>query len=194
MKCPGPEHAGSRVKLDGTYGKPGTGASATSARGRQAACVHRAPAAGGVLAGLLRALRATVERREGPQAPRRLPVRRQRDRRGVAGGGRRHHLHARLPRRPRSGPALSRSTLRPASCASPITASLSPTGWSSSRRSSSSPTPAAWPAEGSLLLDHLPFRVRALDAEGRRIPAGRVAFDVFCARRLPRRQAEALAG
>jgi hypothetical protein len=41
--------------------------------------------------------------------------------------------------------------------------------------------PAAWPAEGSLLLDHLPFRVRALDPGGRRIPAGRVAFDVFCA-------------
>jgi hypothetical protein len=40
--------------------------------------------------------------------------------------------------------------------------------------------PAAWPAEGSLLLDHLPFRVRALDDGGRRIPAGRVAFDVFC--------------
>ncbi len=38
-----------------------------------------------------------------------------------------------------------------------------------------------WPPEGSLLLDHLPFRVRALDAEGKRIPAGRVAFDVFCA-------------
>jgi hypothetical protein len=41
--------------------------------------------------------------------------------------------------------------------------------------------PSAWPVEGSLLLDHLPFRVRALDADGRRIPAGRVAFDVFCA-------------
>jgi hypothetical protein len=41
--------------------------------------------------------------------------------------------------------------------------------------------PRAWPAEGSLLLDHLPFRFRALDAGGRRIPAGRVAFDVFCA-------------
>lgn len=37
-----------------------------------------------------------------------------------------------------------------------------------------------WPAEGSLLLDHLPFRTRAF-ADGRRIPAGRVAFDVFCA-------------
>jgi hypothetical protein len=41
--------------------------------------------------------------------------------------------------------------------------------------------PTFWPPEGSLLLDHLPFRVRALDAEGKRIPAGRVAFDVFCA-------------
>ena len=41
--------------------------------------------------------------------------------------------------------------------------------------------PRAWPTEGSLLLDHLPFRVRALDASGKRIPAGRVAFDVFCA-------------
>jgi hypothetical protein len=41
--------------------------------------------------------------------------------------------------------------------------------------------PSAWPTEGSLLPDHLPFRVRALDASGRRIPAGRVAFDIFCA-------------
>jgi len=41
--------------------------------------------------------------------------------------------------------------------------------------------PTFWPPEGSLLLDHLPFRVRALDAKGKRIPAGRVAFDVFCA-------------
>ena len=61
-------------------------------------------------------------------------------------------------------------------------ASSSPTGSSCSRRSSLSPTdPTAWPAEGSLLLDHLPFRVRALDGSGKRIPAGRVAFDVFCA-------------
>src|SRR5680860_1885355 len=40
--------------------------------------------------------------------------------------------------------------------------------------------PTAWPTHGSLLLDHLPFRVRALDPSGRRIPAGKVAFDVFC--------------
>ena len=40
--------------------------------------------------------------------------------------------------------------------------------------------PTVWPTHGSLLLDHLPFRVRALDSSGRRIPAGKVAFDVFC--------------
>ena len=40
--------------------------------------------------------------------------------------------------------------------------------------------PTAWPTQGSLLLDHLPFRVRALDRSARRIPAGTVAFDVFC--------------
>jgi hypothetical protein len=41
--------------------------------------------------------------------------------------------------------------------------------------------PTAWPGEGSLLLDHLPFRIRALDGSGAPIPGGRVAFDVFCA-------------
>jgi hypothetical protein len=41
--------------------------------------------------------------------------------------------------------------------------------------------PTAWPTEGSLLLDHLPFRIRALDRSGAPIPGGRVAFDVFCA-------------
>lgn len=41
--------------------------------------------------------------------------------------------------------------------------------------------PSSWPAEGSLLLDHIPFRIRAEDAQGRGIPGGTVAFDVFCA-------------
>jgi hypothetical protein len=71
---------------------------------------------------------------------------------------------------------------RPVSFARPTTDSSSPIGSSCSPLSCLSPIrPAAWPAEGSLLLDHLPFRVRALDASGKRIPAGRVAFDVFCA-------------
>jgi hypothetical protein len=41
--------------------------------------------------------------------------------------------------------------------------------------------PTSWPPHGSLLLDHIPFRVRAEDASGRGIPGGTVAFDVFCA-------------
>ncbi|MBM3666888.1 MAG: hypothetical protein FJW90_05310 [Actinobacteria bacterium] len=41
--------------------------------------------------------------------------------------------------------------------------------------------PSAWPGHGSLLLDHIPFRIRAEDASGRGIPGGRVAFAVFCA-------------
>jgi len=55
------------------------------------------------------------------------------------------------------------------------------TGWRCFPRPSSHPIACAWPVDGSLLLAHLPFRVWALDASGRRIPAGRVAFDVFCA-------------
>jgi hypothetical protein len=41
--------------------------------------------------------------------------------------------------------------------------------------------PAGWPAQGLLLLDHLPFRIRAEDERGVGIPGGRVALDVFCA-------------
>jgi hypothetical protein len=41
--------------------------------------------------------------------------------------------------------------------------------------------PASWPAQGSLLFDHIPFRIRAEDERGRGIPGGRVALDVFCA-------------
>jgi hypothetical protein len=41
--------------------------------------------------------------------------------------------------------------------------------------------PSSWPAQGSLLLDHIPFRTRAEDEAGRGIPGGSVAFDVFCA-------------
>jgi hypothetical protein len=41
--------------------------------------------------------------------------------------------------------------------------------------------PACWPAHGSLLLDHIPFRIGAEDAGGRGIPGGMVAFDVLCA-------------
>jgi hypothetical protein len=41
--------------------------------------------------------------------------------------------------------------------------------------------PNDWPSEGTLVLDHLPFRVKAFNANGRAIPGGRVVFDVFAA-------------
>jgi hypothetical protein len=183
MGCPRPEHAGSRVKLDGTYGRPG--------HRRQR---YRCTPGGGeshVFTELLpreeswhdscEHCERQLERREGPKAPRHFQF----VARGVA-----EALHA----------VGSGSSYRRASWVArdrahrfrfdPETGELresdhgqlvgdwvelfAPVVFEPYR-------PSAWPAEGSLLLDHLPFRVRALDAAGRRIPAGRVAFDVFCA-------------
>jgi hypothetical protein len=41
--------------------------------------------------------------------------------------------------------------------------------------------PAAWPISDSLVLDHLPFRIPAVNASGEAIPAGVVAFDIMAA-------------
>jgi hypothetical protein len=183
MVCPRPEHTGSRVKLDGTYGRTGH-------RRQRYRCTPR----GGkshVFTELLpreeswhdscEHCERHLERREGPKAPRHYQF----VARGVA-----EALHA----------VGSGSSYRRASWVArdrahrfrfdPETGELresdhgqlagdwvelfAPVVFEPFR-------PSAWPAEGSLLLDHLPFRVRALDAAGRRIPAGRVAFDVFCA-------------
>lgn len=183
MRCPRAEHAGSRVKLDGTYGRPGH-------RRQRYRCTPR----GGqshVFTELLpreeswhescERCERHLERREGPKAPRHYQF----VARGVA-----EALHA----------VGSGSSYRRASWVArdrahrfrfdPETGELresdhgqlvgdwvelfAPVVFEPYR-------PGAWPAEGSLLLDHLPFRVRALDAAGSRIPAGRVAFDVFCA-------------
>jgi hypothetical protein len=38
-----------------------------------------------------------------------------------------------------------------------------------------------WPATGSVVLDHVPLRVKALNSQGRPRPGGEVAFDVFAA-------------
>src|SRR5680860_1779240 len=77
MKCPRSEHAGSRVKLDGTYGKPGH-------RRQRYTCL---PGGGGkphVFTELLpreeswhsscEHCERQLERREGPKAPRHYPV------------------------------------------------------------------------------------------------------------------------
>jgi hypothetical protein len=183
VRCPRPEHAGSRVKLDGSYGSAGH-------RRQRYRCTPR----GGeshVFTELLpreeswrdacEHCERYLERREGPKAPRHYQF----VARGVA-----EALHA----------VGSGSSYRRASWVArdrahrfrfdPETGELresdhgqlvgdwvelfAPVVFEPYR-------PSSWPAEGSLLLDHLPFRVRALDAAGRRIPAGRVAFDVFCA-------------
>ena len=53
--------------------------------------------------------------------------------------------------------------------------------------------PSAWPAAGSLLLNHLPFRVRALDEGGKTDPRRPGRLRCLLRGRLLRGQAEALA-
>jgi len=174
---------GSRVKLDGTYGRPGH-------RRQRYRCTPRAGEPH-VFTELLpreeswhetcEHCERQVDRREGPKAPRHYQF----VARGIAealhavGAGasyRRASLVARdRAHRVRFDPETGE--LRESDHGQLVAdwvELFAPVVFEAHR-------PAAWPAEGSLLLDHLPFRVRALDAAGKRIPAGRVAFDVFCA-------------
>lgn len=41
--------------------------------------------------------------------------------------------------------------------------------------------PNDWPSEGTLVLDHMPFRIKSLKEDGTPNPGGKVAFDVFAA-------------
>lgn len=183
MKCPLPEHAGSRVKLDGTYGRSGHRRQrykCTPRRGKPHVFTELLPREESWHEACEHCERH-VERREGPKAPRHYQF----VARGIA-----EALHA-----VGSGASYRRASLVARDRAQrfrfdPATGEVresdhgqlvadwvelfAPVVFAPHR-------PGAWPAEGSLLLDHLPFRVRALDAAGRRIPAGRVAFDVFCA-------------
>jgi hypothetical protein len=82
---------------------------------------------------------------------------------------------------PATEPIASAGIPRPASCASQRTASSWPIWVELFAPVVLAPQrPSSWPAHGSLLLDHIPFRIRAEDASGRGIPGGRVAFDIFC--------------
>jgi hypothetical protein len=183
VKCPRPEHASSRVKLDGSYGRPGH-------RRQRYKCTPRSGKPH-VFTELLpreeswhdscEHCERHLERRDGPKAPRRYQF----VGRGIAealhavGAGasyRRASLVARdRARRFRFDPATGevRESDHGQLVADWVEL-FAPVVFEPHR-------PSAWPAEGSLLLDHLPFRVRALDAAAKRIPAGRVAFDVFCA-------------
>lgn len=183
LKCPRPEHARSRVKLDGTYGKPGH-------RRQRYKC---SPKSGvpHVFTELLPREESwhgscdhcerQVARREGPKAPRHYQF----VARGIAeslaavGAGSTYMQASRVARdrARRFRFDLETGEVRESDHGQLVAdwvELFAPVVFEQHRL-------LAWPAEGSLLLDHLPFRVRALDANGRRIPAGRVAFDVFCA-------------
>jgi len=183
MKCPRSEHAGSRVKLDGTYGKPGH-------RRQRYTCL---PGGGGkphVFTELLpreeswhsscEHCERQLERREGPKAPRHYQF----VARGIAealqavGAGSTYMRASRVTRdRARRFRCDTETGELRESSHGQLLADwvevFAPVVFQPFR-------PTAWPTQGSLLLDHLPFRVRALDPSGRRIPAGKVAFDVFC--------------
>ncbi len=183
VKCQRSEHAGSRVKLDGTYGKPGH-------RRQRYKC---SPKGGSphVFTELLpreeswqdacEQCERHIERREGPKAPRHYQF----VARGIAealqavGAGATYMRASRVARdRARRFRFDAETGELRESPHGQLVADwvelFAPVVFEAHR-------PSAWPTEGSLLLDHLPLRVRALDASGRRIPAGRVAFDVFCA-------------
>ena len=101
---------------------------------------------------------------EGPKAPRNYQF----VARGSRSRSRRRrwwYLHARA-RVARIALAAFTSTRRLARFVSPIKGSSSPTGLSFGSVVFEPHRPSASPADGSLLLDHLTFRVRALDASG----------------------------
>ena len=183
VRCPRPEHAGSRVKLDGTYGKPGH-------RRQRYKCSPKAGKSH-VFTELLpreeswhgacEHCERDVARREGPKAPRHYQF----VARGIAqalhavGTGDTYMQASRVARdrarrfRYDAATGELRESTHGQLVAdwvelfAPVV--FAPHG------------PACWPAHGSLLLDHIPFRIRAEDASGRGIPGGTVAFDVFCA-------------
>ncbi len=183
VRCPRPEHAGSRVKLDGTYGKLGH-------RRQRYKCSPGGRAKPHVFTELLpreeswqsscEHCERALERREGPKAPRHYQF----VARGIAealqtvGAGETYMRASRVTRDRARRFRVDDATgeLRESAHGQLLgdwVELFAPVVFAPHR-------PSAWPTEGSLLLDHLPFRVRALDDEGRRIPAGRVAFDIFC--------------
>jgi hypothetical protein len=183
VRCPRPEHAGSRVKLDGSYGKPG--------HRRQRYRCSLPDGRAHVFTELLpreeawrdacESCERQLERREGPMAPRRYQF----VARGIAealqavGSGDSYMQAARVARdrarRFRYDPDTGevRESAHGQLVADWVEL-FAPVVFEPHR-------PGCWPAQGSLLLDHIPFRIRAEDANGRGIPGGTVAFDVFCA-------------
>jgi hypothetical protein len=183
LKCPEPEHAGSRVKLDGTYGRPGHRRQrykCSPPNGEPHVFTELLPREES-WHGACDQCERHLERREGPKAPRHYQF----VARGIAealaavGAGDTYMQASRVARdrarRFRFDPATGevRESAHGQLVADWVEL-FAPVVFEAHR-------PGFWPADGSLLLDHLPFRIRAEDANGRGIPGGRVTFDVFCA-------------
>jgi hypothetical protein len=195
VKCPRPEHAGSRVKLDGTYGRPGH-------RRQRYKCSPRRSEPR-VFTELLpreeswrdscEQCERHVERREGPQAPRHYQF----VARGIAealqaiGAGATYMRAARIARDRAHRFRFDAETgeLRESDHGQLVAdwVELFAAVVFEPHR------PRAWPAEGSLLLDHLPFRA-GLGCERQADPGRQGRLRRPLRGRLPRRQAEALAG
>jgi hypothetical protein len=183
VRCPNADHAGSRIKLDGTYGKRGH-------RRQRYKCspkddkphvftelLPREEAWHGACEHCER----EVARREGPKAPRHYQF----VARGIAealhavGAGDTYMQASRVARdracrfRYDAETGEVRESAHGQLVADWVEL-FAPVVFAPHR-------PSSWPAHGSLLLDHIPFRIRAEDASGRGIPGGTVAFDVFCA-------------
>jgi Transposase, Mutator family len=183
VKCPNPDHVGARVKLDGTYGTPGH-------RRQRYKCSprHGKPHVFTELLpreeswhGSCEHCERPVERREGPKAPRHYQF----VARGIAealaavGAGAAYMQASRVARARarRFRFDLETGEVRESAHGQLVAdwvELFAPLLFDLQR-------PAAWPTQGSLLLDHMPFRIRAEDAGGVGIPGGRVAFDVFSA-------------
>lgn len=178
--CPRPEHAGSRVHLDGTYGRPGH-------RRQRYKCFPAGDGRAHVFTELLpreeswrvrcESCERQVERHEGPQAARKYQF----VARGIAGalvavGAGATYQQAALVARERASrfpidydSGELRET-RHGQLVADWVELFAPVVFEPHR-------PQAWPSAGSLVIDSLPFRVRNPLQPGR----APVAFSVFCA-------------
>jgi hypothetical protein len=175
VRSPNADHAGSRIKLDGTYGKPGH-------RRQRYRCSPKAGKAH-VFTELLPREESwrgacdhcerEVGRHEGPKAPRHYQF----VARGIAealqavGAGDTYMQASRVARdrarrfRYDSATGEVRESAH-GQLVGDWVELFAPVVFAPQR-------PASWPTHGSLLLDHIPFRIRAEDASGRGIPEGR---------------------
>jgi hypothetical protein len=182
--CPRPGHEESRVRFDGTYGSPGHRRQrykCTPTNGEQPHVFTDVMPREQAWRDACDACERHVAAHEGPQAPREhLFVARGIAQTLLAVGTGLSYMRASRSARERAGrvrfdPKTGRA-LRSVhgQLAADWVEVFAPVVFEPHRKSD-------WPATGTLVLDHLPFRVRAFYPNGRAIPGGKVAFDVFCA-------------